>query len=217
MKNTTILLILSVLLFTACTSPATVPPSQLQTEVAAAIAATNASHSPTPAATNTPAATSTPRPTNTPAPTNTPQPTETHLPSETPIPPTVTPKPIGTLRVNYWLFEITAVYSDPGMNSSRQQVVLLGNLTNEGASTDTFVAYAKLLLRDSQGRQYKDDNVGTWAARSKYGTQSGAMINPGATVYIAVAFDALSSEKIFTIIPGTLVASWSGDITFTLP
>ena len=162
------------------------------------------------------------QPTNSPLPikpsdTPIPQFTEIPLPSETPIPPTIKPKPIGTLRVNNWLFEITAVHSDPGMDSSRQQIVLLGNITNEGNSTDTFVAYAKLILRDSQGRQYEDDTVGTFGARNKYGTQIPAQINPGATVYIAVAFDAPSAERIFTIIPGSLVISWSGDITFTLP
>jgi hypothetical protein len=162
------------------------------------------------------------QPTNSPLPvkpldTLIPQLTDTPLPSATPIPPTIKPKPIGTLRVNNWLFEITAVHSDPGMDSSRQQVVLLGNITNEGGSTDGFVAYAKLILRDSQGRQYEDDRVGTFSAMDKYGTQIPAGINPGATILYAVAFETPSSERTFTIIPGALVASWSGDITFTLP
>ena len=58
---------------------------------------------------------------------------------------------------------------------------------------------------------------GQLAAGDKYGTQMAVLMNPGATLYIAVAFDAPSSERTFTIIPGMLVVSWSGDITFTLP
>lgn len=144
-------------------------------------------------------------------------PTNTPLPSETPILPTLTQQPIGILRVNHWLFEITAVHSDPGINSSRQQIVLLGNITNEGTSTDTFVAYAKLVLKDSQGRKYEDDQTGTYSAWRKYGTEIAASMNPGARVYVAIAFDVPSSERTFTIIPGGLVVSWSGNITFTLP
>lgn len=161
------------------------------------------------------------QPTNSPLPvkpldTLIPQSTETLLPSETPIPPTRSLNQVNTLRVNHWLFQITAVKSDPGMDSSRQQVVLLGNLTNEGNSTDTFTGQG-IFLKDLQGRQYKDDNLGGYAAESKYGAQIPASMNPGATLYIAVAFDAPSSERTFTIIPGMLVVSWSGDITFTLP
>ena len=161
------------------------------------------------------------QPTNSPLPvkpldTLIPQPTETLLPSETPILPTRSLNQVNTLRVNHWLFQITAVKSDPGMDSSRQQVVLLGNLTNEGYSRDTFTGQA-ISLRDSQGRQYEDNIQGQLAAGDKYGTQMAVLMNPGATLYIAVAFDAPSSERTFTIIPGMLVVSWSGDITFTLP
>lgn len=167
--------------------------------------------------TNTRSFTSTPLSTNTPRPTNTPRLTNTPRPINTPIPPTPMLEPVGTLRVDSWLFEITEVRSDPGKDPSRQIVVLLGYLTNEGNQNNTFVAFATLMLRDASGREYEDDRPATWAAENKYGAESGAMLNPGSKRYIAVAFDVLASERTFTIIPGSLVASWSGNIAFTLP
>ncbi len=172
--------------------------------------------------TNTPLPTYTLYPTNMPLPTytlyptSTPQATLTEMPTRTPVPPSPVPRPLGVLRVDHWLFEITAVRSDPGMDTSRQLVVLLANITNQGQSTDTFSDYS-LMLRDSHGREYEHDRVAGWAAMDKYGTDYGASMSPGTTEYIAVAFNLPSSEKAFTIIPGSLVVSWSGDIAFTLP
>ncbi len=173
--------------------------------------------------TNAPRPTYTPYPTNTPLstytpyPTNTAQPTHTPLPSRTALPPSPIPRLIGVLRVDHWLFEIAAVHSDPGKDITRQIVVLLGNITNQGTMTDTFVAYGTLLLKDSHGRTYEDDRSATWAAMDKYGTEYAASMTPGAREYLAVAFDVPSSERTFTIIPGSLVAGWTGDITITVP
>ncbi len=209
MKALIALLLTSLILSSCSTGPTD---EQIEATVNARLTAAAPTAPPIP-----PTDTPEPQPTNTPLPTDTPQPPNTPSPTETPIPPTDTPTPIGTIRVDHWLFEITEVHSDPGRDATRQQVVLLGNLTNEGTSTDTFVAFGTLMLKDSQGRRYEDDQVGTFAAEDKYGTEIPAGMSPGATVYIAIAFDTPSSEKTFTIVPGDLVVGWSGDITFTLP
>jgi hypothetical protein len=173
-------------------------------------------------------------PTYTPQLTYTPYPTYTPLPTYIPVveitsqaifedTPTTTPTmaqvltAIGTIEVNNWVFEITEIHSDPGVDSSRQIIVLLGYITNAGMESDTFVAYGELMLMDSKNRKYEDDMGSTFAAQDKYGTEYGANISPGAKKFIAVAFDVDSSETTFTIIPGSLVSSWSGDITFTIP
>lgn len=183
-----------------------------------------------------PAVAPTAEPTYTPLPTYTIQPTYTLYPTHTPFPtwtpytsptlepsptatpvPTSTPGPLGVIRVNQWLLELVAVKSDPGTSPSRMSVVILCNLTNQGNATDTFVAFATVVLRDSHGRYYEDDHDATWAAEDKYDTDSSASVHPGATRYIAIGFDVLATEKSFTIVRGRLVAGWSGDVTFTLP
>jgi hypothetical protein len=125
--------------------------------------------------------------------------------------------PVGTIRVDHWVLEITEARSDPGMDASRQSVVLLGNLTNEGTQNDTFSALGTLMLQDSRGRMYEDDQNVTWAAEDKYGAEIPASMSPGATRYIAIGFDVLAEERSFTIVPGSLVASWGGNISFSLP
>ena len=198
----------------------------VQTQAVRDFAATLTAEAPTSSPTEAPIELATAKPTATAeisTPTSTPEPTATPTPVPAtatpvpPVPPTATPKPIGTLKVDHWLFEITEVRSDPGKDTSRQNVVLLGYLTNEGNQNDTFVAFATIMLRDPHGREYEDDRPATWRAQDKYGAESGASMNPGSKEYIAIAFDVVASEKTFTIIPGSLVASWSGNITSTLP
>lgn len=124
---------------------------------------------------------------------------------------------VGTIRVDHWILEITEVRSYPGMAASRQSVVVLGNLTNEGSQTATFTALGAVMLRDSSGRTYEDDRNVTWAAEDKYGTEIPASMSPGATRYVAIGFDVPADERSFTIVPGSLVASWGGDVSFSLP
>lgn len=125
---------------------------------------------------------------------------------------------LGSLRFDHWLLEITNIHSDPGMEAGWQMVVILGTLTNEGNQTATIVfTDTSLKFRDSSGRVYEPELRATFAAEDKYGTESTSSINPGASRFVAVAFSAPSSEQTFTIIPGTLIASWSGDVTFTIP
>jgi hypothetical protein len=95
-------ILLVCLSLTACVGSPTVSADQLQTEVAVALAQTQAAHSPTPEATATEAVTSTPAPTETPTATNTPAATSTREPTNTPRPtstrrPTATPS-LGTLN-----------------------------------------------------------------------------------------------------------------------
>lgn len=168
-------------------------------------------------------------PTYTPYPQPTLYPTYTPLPTYTPYPsplpePTLIPTAqpgglglIGTIVVNSWRYEITDVRVDPGLDPSRKVISLLGTLTNEGMKTDTFTAFGKLILRDSQGREYEDDHAATSMAEDKYDTEISANIDPGATKYVAIGYSVVADETQFTIIPGSLVASWSGDIVFTLP
>lgn len=125
---------------------------------------------------------------------------------------------LGSLRFDHWLLEITNIYSDPGMEAGWQMVVILGTLTNEGNQTATIVfTDTSLKFRDSSGRVYEPELRATFAAEEKYGTESTSSISPGASRFVAVAFNAPASERTFTIIPGTLTASWSGDVTFTIP
>jgi hypothetical protein len=80
----------------ACSSPATLSPNQMQTEIAAAVAATQAAQQLSPVLTSTPAATNTQEPTNTPAATSTPKPTNTPRPTATPDQGTIkSPFPFG--------------------------------------------------------------------------------------------------------------------------
>jgi len=135
------------------------------------------------------------------------------LPTETPQP---VVRSIGAIEVNEWLIEITEVRSDPGPDPSRQLVVILGNVINQGMKTGTFTACYKVELRDSKGRVYEDDSRATSAARRKYGTDIPASISPGDRRYAAFAFNVPASEKTFTLVRGSLAQGWSGDITFTL-
>ena len=95
--------------------------------------------------------------------------------------------------------------------------MLLGNITNLGAKTDTFVAIYKIILQDSHGRQYDDDTMLDYNAMEKYGAQFGAEISPEASQYIAFAYDVPATETQFKLVRGSLVSSWSGDISFTTP
>lgn len=156
-------------------------------------------------------------PTNTPQPTSTPRPTKTTSPSETPVPPTATPEPIGTLLVNSWRFEILEARSDPGKDSSRQNIVLLGNIYNEGRTTDMFNPLYEMVLRDSQGREYEYDLLATFAAEARYGAEAAVGMNPGSKKYVAYAYDVPASETDFTIVAGSFTASWSGNISFSVP
>ncbi len=129
----------------------------------------------------------------------------------TPLPRPVV-KSLGVLKVNHWVFEITEVRSDPGLDDSRQVVAILGYLTNEGRETDTFTG-GRLQLEDSKGRTYEHD----WGFYGEeYGAERCAHVNPEAKCYTVEVFDVPSSENTFTIIPGSLVKRWSGNISFTL-
>jgi hypothetical protein len=118
--------------------------------------------------------------------------------------------------VDNWAFEITAVQADPGKDATRKVIVLLGDVTNEGEVNATFSEYI-LMLRDGHGHEYENDTSAGWVAQDRYGAGYGASLNPGASAYIAVAFDVPAAERNFAIIAGPLVASWSGDIWFQLP
>ncbi len=121
-------------------------------------------------------------------------------------------KSLGVLRIEDWLFDITEVRSDPGVDDSRQWVAILGYTTNEGRHADHFPG-SHLQLRDSLGRTYEDE----WGFyEDKYGTELCASINPGAKCYDVVVFDVPSSENTFTIIPSRFVNTWRGNISFTL-
>lgn len=135
--------------------------------------------------------------------------------SPTPAPLPAPAVPVGVLNVDYWTFDITEARSMPGINSSRQNVVLLGNVTNNGAATDTFVASFE--LQDSQGRRYEDDVVSALSLEAQFGAENPSSMNPGITRRVIVVYDAPIQEKTFTLVPNILVASWSGNLTFTLP
>jgi hypothetical protein len=124
---------------------------------------------------------------------------------------------IGTVSVDSWIFEITEVRSDRGVDPSRQSLVLLGHLTNDGNQTDTFVPTYRILVQDSSGRQYENDDNVEWAALEKYGGQISASINPGAKIYTAFGFDVPAAETSFTIVPGSLVSSWGQNVSFIAP
>lgn len=176
--------------------------------------------SPSRTPTETPAPSETPRPTETPtteAATQTPAPTETPRPTDTQPPATDSTTSIGEVKVDHWVFEIEEVKSEPGMDSSRQNLVLLGQLTNEGRETSTFVAVYTLVLQDSQGRTYQEDVLAQFATMDKYGTEIPASISPEASRYVAIAFDVPASEETFSLVPGSLASSWSGDVTISLP
>jgi len=203
MKKTIFLLI--IILLVACSS--TPSESEIQTAVALTALADN------------PILIVSPFPTYTPFPTHTPYPTYTAYPTYTPFVYQPTPStspaqapsisegvgPIGTISVNTWSFEITDVQVVAGKDTSRKNIILLGNLTNDGLQTDIFVASGKILLQDGSGRIYEDDNDVKRMARDMYGTGFVVDINPGAKKYIGIGFDVISSENIFTIIPGSLV------------
>lgn len=124
---------------------------------------------------------------------------------------------VGTVKVDHWRFDINKVQLDPGIDAGRQSIILLGYLTNEGTKTDTFTALYTLLLQDSHARQYDEEDTVTWAAQEKYGAAIAASINPEARKYIAIGFDVPATEKSFTLVPGSLAANWSSNVTFTVP
>ncbi len=169
--------------------------------------------------TYTPYPTYTPPPTLAPVTINTLEPIVFPTATLVSVPPPSGVVPLGerVIKVNSWSLEILEIHSDLGTDSSRQTVVLLANLTNEGTGTDTFSAMFDVLLMDSQGRTYQEDSTAGFAAMSKYQTEWAASINPSATVYIAIAYDVPVTEKSFTLVRGSLASSWSGNVSFTLP
>lgn len=123
----------------------------------------------------------------------------------------------GTIRVDHWRFEIDKVQIDPGIDLGRQSVILLGHIYNQGSQTDTFGARYRVILQDSKGRQYQKESRITWAAQDKYGADYAASISPEARRYIAIGYDVPASENSFTIVPGSLASSWSGNLSFSVP
>lgn len=158
-----------------------------------------------------------PPPTATPVPPPTAEPTQAPPASE----PTQAPAPsgglLGTIHVDSWRFEISEVRVDPGIDSGRQSIIFLGYLFNEGTQTDTFTALYSIVLQDSQGRLYEEERRVTWAAQDKYGADYAASINPEARKYIAIGYDVPAHEKSFTLVPGSLVASWGQNVSVTVP
>lgn len=120
----------------------------------------------------------------------------------------------GTILVNNWRFVISEIRTDRGKDPSRKMVVLIGNLYNEGRASDTFTPSFTMLLRDSSGREYDDDYLGTVSATDKYGGSLPSGVNPGAHVYVAFAYDVPASEYSFLIVPGDLATSWGGNYSF---
>lgn len=129
------------------------------------------------------------------------------------------PCPPCTVLVNSWRFTILEIHSDPGSDRSRQNIILIGNMYNEGTKKDLFLPTFLLVLKDSAGRVYEDDLNATFAAEQKYGTEyfGGGGSNPGAYTYVAYGFDVPASEKIFEIAPGEQVANWGGNFQFMVP
>ena len=165
--------------------------------------------------TDTPPSTWTPRPTKTPRPTNTPFPTWTPHPTDAPVPRAA---PLGEIEVDQWKLLITGVESLPGQNSNQQIVVVFVTLTNYG-SEGVFSTYYTLELMDTRGRRYTEDVIATGNVRAKYGIDAYADVSvpPDSTVEVLYAYIAPVGERTFTIVPGDLVSSWSGDVTFSLP
>jgi len=131
--------------------------------------------------------------------------------------PTAAPCPPCTVVVDTWRFDIQEIHSDLGMDPSRQMVVLIGVVTNEGMKQDLFMATDTMVLKDSGGREYQQDMNGTFTAGDKYGTGPGGELNPGASEKEAWAYDVPATEKTFTIAAGDLAGSWGGDFIFTAP
>jgi hypothetical protein len=147
----------------------------------------------------------------------------------TSAPPATTPSPVstataptesqlGTVHVDQWELVITRVESLPARDTGHQMVVIFGNLTNHG-SEGTFTPYYTLELADTKGRRYTDDVAATANARDRYGIEpyAGTSVPPESTEEVLYAFVAPAEERTFTIVPGDLVSSWSGNITFSLP
>jgi hypothetical protein len=123
MKQLGMLLVVLSLGATACSGSPTVVVGQLETEVARALAQTQAAYSPTPAATDTDAPTATPAPTDTPAATDTPEPTNTPRPTATRRP-TATPD-IGTLDNPFpYGIEVPLTWTGGGQSSEWSLQVL---------------------------------------------------------------------------------------------
>lgn len=152
----------------------------------------------------------TPRLTDTPVPTWTPRPTTTPIPTAVPL--------LGKIDIDQWELLITGVESLPGPNSNQQIVVIFVTLTNHG-SEGTFSPYYTLELTDTKGRRYTDDITATSNARSRYGIHiyADVSIPPDSTAEVLYAYIASVNEQTFTIVPGNLVSSWSGNVTFSLP
>ncbi len=134
-------------------------------------------------------------------------------------PATHTPAPQPTssnriLTVNSWRFEITEIHFCPGTDDSRRWLFLLGNATNEGMKTDGWSGLHTINLRDSRGRVYEGSSSGKHLARDKYAADYCVSVNPEQTRrrIVVAAFNVPASETTFTLIPGSLADSWSGDI-----
>lgn len=149
-------------------------------------------------------------PTNTPGPTWTPRPTAGPLPTVAPLP--------GKIDVDQWELVITRVESLPGLNSDQHIVVIFATLTNYG-SEGTFSPRHTLELTDAKGRRYSEDLAATFNAQDRYGIDTYADVSmpPDSTAEVLYAYVAPASERTFTIVPGAMVSSWSGNITFSLP
>jgi hypothetical protein len=164
----------------------------------------------TPEATNVPPPTRTPRPINDSVPTWTPRPTATPIPTVSPL--------LGQIDVDQWELSITGVESLPGQSPNQQIVVIFVTLTNNG-SEGTFSPYYTLELTDTQGRRYTHDIPATSNVRNRYGIDLYADVSmpPDSTAEVLYAYVAPRTERTFTIVPGDLVSSWSGNVTFSLP
>lgn len=164
----------------------------------------------------------TPEPSDVQSPTWTPGPTDTPVSTWTPNP-TTTPLPtvawsLGRITVDQWELLVTDVESLPGQSPNQQIVVIFVTLANQG-SEGTFSPYYTLELMDAQGRRYTDDVAATSNVRNRYGIDIYADVSmpPESTAEVLYAYIAPASAQTFTIVPGDLVSSWSGDVTFSLP
>ncbi len=185
---------------------------------------TVASLSPTPTPTRRPP-TDTPNPTATftPRPTNTrvvvaqasPTPNETATPFM--LPTLETSGAIGTLEVDFWLFQITQAVSKPGDEPDQQVVILMGRLTNQSAKKASFDTAHYLKLRDAGGNEYPADEEATQQVITDYALFDATNIVAKGTITFVVAFVTPVSEKSYTIIPGKTTLTWSGDINFSIP
>jgi len=173
----------------------------IQTAIAQTQSASATTEEPTPSIPPTAASPANPPPTALPA-------------VPTPVQTTTLP---ATLIVDQWELLITSVVGEPGIETSRQNVLVFATATNHG-SQSTFLAIYTVELRDSQGRRYSEELNVTFAAQDKYGLGflPGADMPPESSEEIVIGYNTPATEKTFTIVPGSNVGSWSGNITFNI-